>query len=257
MVKRMNNWDIERTTTQLSLDFSVGIGTGHNTPFLSSFDYITSTVSLFGAWAKFRKGKRSRSDVLTYERHLEENVFTLQKTLRKGRYQHGRYDPFTICDPKQRQIHKATVQDRLIHQAIVTAIEPLFEQRFIYDSYSCRKTKGTHAAVARLRKFLRQASESNSQTVYALKCDVKQFFASADHQILMDLLRQRISDPKTLELLQIVVDSLSSRPGKGIPLGNLTSQLFANVYMHEFDWFVKNRLREKHYLRYCDDPNPQ
>jgi retron-type reverse transcriptase len=229
------------------------IGTGHETSFLSSFDYITSTVSLFAAWAKFRRGKRSRLDVLVYERHLEENIFNLQRLLIRGRYKHGSYRPFMICDPKQRQIHKATVQDRLVHQAIVSAIDPLFEPRFIFDSYSCRKTKGTHAAVSRLRKFLRQASGSDSRTVYSLKCDIKQFFASVDHQILMNLLKKRINDPRTIELLQEVIDSLCSSPGKGIPLGNLTSQLFANVYMHEFDWFVKNQLREKHYLRYCDD----
>ncbi len=250
MVKRMNNRDIERAPAQLSL-FSTGVS--HNISLLSSFDYICSTVSLFAAWAKFRRGKRSRLDVLTYERYLEENIFELQHQLTKGLYKHGSYRPFTICDPKQRQIHKATVQDRLVHQAVVSTIEPAFERRFIFDSYSCRKTKGTHAAVARLRTFLRQASQSNSRTVYALKCDVKQFFASVDHQILMDLLKQKIDDPKTVGLLQEIINSLSTSPGKGIPLGNLTSQLFANIYLHEFDWFVKNQLREKYYLRYCDD----
>lgn len=161
--------------------------------------------------------------------------------------------PFQICDPKQRQIHKATVQDRLVHQAIVSEIEPLFEPRFIFDSYSCRKGKGTHAAVARLRKFLYQASCNDTQTVYALKCDIKKFFASVDHDILIGILRQRINDEKVLALLQEIIQSLPSDSLKGIPLGNLTSQLFANIYLHEFDWFVKNILREKFYLRYCDD----
>ncbi len=192
-------------------------------------------------------------DVLTYERHLEENIFELQRLLAEGEYRHGGYTPFTICDPKQRRIHKAMVADRLVHQAIVSAIEPSFERSFIFDSYSCRKGKGTHAAVARLRKFLRQASQNDSRTVYALNCDIKQFFASVDHKTLMDLLKQKIADPNTLDLLQEVIDSHSADSGRGIPLGNLTSQLFANVYLHELDWFVKNQLREKHYLRYCDD----
>ncbi len=210
-------------------------------------------MALFAAWDKFKRGKRSRTDVLRYERHLEVNIFELQQKLESGSYRHGRYSPFTICDPKQRRIHKATVEDRLVHQAIVSAIEPLFDRRFIHDSYSCRKQKGTHAAVTRLRTFLRQASTNNTQTVYALKCDVRQFFASVDHAILMDLLERRIGDERTLELLQTIIDSLPASSGKGIPLGNLTSQLFANVYLHEFDWFVKNHLREKQYLRYCDD----
>lgn len=140
-----------------------------------------------------------------------------------------------------------------MHQALVSAIEPLFERQFIYDSYSCRKKKGTHAAVNRLRTFLLQTSNNDTQTVYALKCDVKQFFASVDHEILMELLKLRVTDQSTVKLLHAIIDSHSTRLGKGIPLGNLTSQLFANIYLHEFDWFVKNRIREKHYLRYCDD----
>lgn len=249
----MDNRDINQTPTQLSLDFTAGVGTGHEISLLSSFDYICSITSLFQAWSKFSRGKRSKLDVLCYERSLEENIFELQEQLVGGKFQHGPYVPFTICDPKTRRIHKATVQDRLVHQALVSAIEPLFERQFIYDSYSCRKKKGTHAAVRRLRTFLRQASHNNTQTVYALKCDVKQFFASVDHEILMDLLKQKVTDADTLKLLQTIIDSLSTSPGKGIPLGNLTSQLFANIYLHEFDWFVKNRLRERHYLRYCDD----
>ncbi len=208
---------------------------------------------MFLAWAKFRRGKRSRPDVQLYERNLEENIFTLHEQLMKGSYKHSSYEPFTIHDPKQRQIHKAIVQDRLVHQALVSAIEPLFEPQFIYDSYSCRKGKGTHAAVTRLRRFLRQASANNTRTIYALKGDVKQFFASVDHETLMELLKRRISDKRTLALLQEIVTSLHTEEARGMPLGNLTSQLFANVYLHELDWYAKNVLRSKHYIRYCDD----
>ena len=249
----MNNRDIDQTPTQLSLDFTSGVGTGHETPFLSSFDYIRSITSLFQAWSKFSRGKRSRLDVLVYERSLEENILELADVLQQGQFQHGPYVPFTIWDPKQRQIHKATVQDRLIHQAIVSGIEPLFERQFIHDSYSCRKYKGTHAAVNRLRHFLNQASHNNTQTVYALKCDVKQFFASVDHKILVNLLNQQVGDARTINLLNVVINSFSDAPGKGIPLGNLTSQLFANVYLHQLDWFMKHGLRERFYIRYCDD----
>lgn len=190
---------------------------------------------------------------MTYERHLEENIFDLREILGSEQYQHGAYVPFTICDPKQRRIHKATVQDRLVHQAVVTSIEPLFERQFIFDSYSCRKGKGTHAGVTRLRKFLRQTSRNNTQTVYVLKCDVQKFFDSVDHEILMKLLRERIDDQLTLELLQRIIYSHQTVQGRGMPLGNLTSQLFANVYLHELDRFIKFSLKERHYLRYCDD----
>lgn len=184
---------------------------------------------------------------------MEENIFGLQTELIRGTYCHGLYEPFIVHDPKRRQIHKAMVRDRLVHQLVFSAIEPLFELSFIYDSFSCRKGKGTHAGVRRLRQFLRQASRNDTRTVYALKCDIRQFFASVDHRKLLNLLSIRISDHEALSLLKEIVNSFSATPGKGIPLGNLTSQLFANVYMHELDWFVKHQLHEKYYLRYCDD----
>ncbi len=158
-----------------------------------------------------------------------------------------------ICDPKQRQIHKAIVRDRLVHQVVVSAIEPLFEKQFIFDSYSCRIGKGTHAGVARLGLFLRQASRNNTSKVYVLKCDVRQFFASIDHEILMRHIEANIDDEQTLELLRTILLSHNAETGKGIPLGNVTSQLFANIYLHELDWFMKQTLGIKHYLRYCDD----
>lgn len=226
-------------------------GFRHNS--IINFNKICDSQALFAAWQKFRRGKRLKTDVQIFERHLEENIFDLQVELRINRYQHGPYVPFRVWDPKQRQIHKATVRDRLVHQAVVTSIEPLFEEQFIYDSFSCRKGKGTHAGVRRLRRFLRQASLNDSRTVYVLKCDIRQFFASVDHSLLLDLLGARIADCRTLELLKVIIDSFATTPGKGIPLGNLTSQLFANVYMHEFDWFVKHQLRQKYYVRYCDD----
>jgi RNA-directed DNA polymerase len=205
------------------------------------------------AWKKFSIGKKSRLDVVDYQKQLGRNVQHLNKTLLTGTYRHGIYQPFTICDPKTRRIHKATVRDRVVHQAIVSAIEPLFEKRFIYDSYSCRVGKGTHAGVARLGLFLRQASRNKTRKVYALKCDVRQFFASIDHGILMHFIEKRIDDERTLELLRTIVLSHGEETGRGIPLGNVTSQLFANIYLHELDWFMKQTLGIKHYLRYCDD----
>jgi retron-type reverse transcriptase len=212
-----------------------------------------ATDNLFLAWELFRSGKRRREDVMLFEKNLEDNIFQLQNELTDGSYYHSQYAPFTIHDPKQRTIHKALVRDRVIHQAIVNVIEPLFEKRFIFDSYSCRVDKGTHAAVKRLRFFLRQASVNNTKTVYAIKCDIKKFFASVNHTVLLELLDKRIYDQKIMKVLRNIVKSFSTMPGTGIPLGNLTSQLFANVYLHELDWFVKQKLGLKYYVRYCDD----
>jgi RNA-directed DNA polymerase len=217
------------------------------------FDQLCSLEHLFASWDRFAHGKRNKADVQKYARNLEENIFGLQDDLATNRYRHGTYEPFIVNDPKRRQIHKANVQDRIVHQAVFDIIEPFFEKRFIHDSFSCRKGKGTHAGVGRLRKFLGQASKNNTLPVYALKCDIKGFFASVDHGELLDLLSNFVTDEKVLNLLEEIINSFSVIEGKGIPLGNLTSQLFANVYMHEFDWFVKHGLRQKHYIRYCDD----
>lgn len=210
------------------------------------FEQIISIENLLFAWERFRKGKRSRMNVMIFERYLEDNLFEIQHELESGRYLHSAYERFTIHDPKQRTIHKACVKDRVVHQAIVNIIEPIFERRFIYDSYSCRVNKGTHAAVRRLRTFLRQASHNNTRTIYAVKCDVKKFFDSVSHEIL-------IRCTKTMSLLKDIILSFPALPGMGIPLGNLTSQLFANVYLHKLDWYIKHTLRIHHYVRYCDD----
>lgn len=242
---------------ELNLAFSVkAVGGGRiSRNAVHSFDFttISSEKALYAAWKKFSVGKKSRIDVAEYQKHLKINISNLYTDLLSGIYEHGKYQPFTICDPKTRKIHKATVRDRLVHQAVVSAIEPLFEKRFIYDSYSCRIGKGTHSGVARLSLFLRQASYNNTQKVYVLKCDVWQFFASIDHEILMRQIEARIDDEQTLQLLRTILLSHNAETGKGIPLGNVTSQLFANIYLHELDWFVKQTMGVKHYLRYCDD----
>jgi len=185
---------------------------------------------------------------MAFERHLERNLFGLQDALWAGSYRHGPYRAFTVHDPKARSIHKATVRDRIVHQAVVSAIESFFERRFVDESYSCRSGKGTHAAVARLRQFLYAASQHRTRTIHVLQCDVRRFFASVDHDVLRALLRRVVADARMLALLDTIIDSAS-----GLPLGNLTSQLFANVYLHELDRFVKHRLHEQWYLRCCDD----
>lgn len=217
------------------------------------FSRACSTENLFLAWQKFRRGKRAKADVMTFARYIEQNLFEICDELASDSYIHGPYVPFTVHDPKKRNIHKAVVKDRIVHQAVVNSIEPIFEKQFIHDSFSCRVDKGTHAAVKRLRTFLRQASANTTRTVYALKCDVRKFFDSVDHGVLMQLVCRRVHDDGILKLLGKIIDSFSTCPGKGIPLGNLTSQLFANIYLHELDRFMKHTIRAQWYVRYCDD----
>jgi retron-type reverse transcriptase len=258
MVKTDDNRDIFELAREFSLDVGYrGIDAiGHNNHLSAhplNFSAISSIKALDNAWQKFASGKKSRADVALFQKGRAGYIRKLHIDLETGKYQHGRYQPFTIFDPKQRRIHKASVRDRLVHQAIVTAIEPLFEKQFVYDSYSCRVGKGTHAGVTRLRCFLTRVSHNHTRKVYALKCDVRQYFASIDHETLLTLIEKQVSDEATLELLRTVIMSHGAEIGKGVPLGNVTSQLFANIYLHELDWYVKQRLGIRWYLRYCDD----
>lgn len=182
------------------------------------------------------------------------HILGLHDELAQGVYCHEGYEAFSINDPKPRDIHKASVRDRLLHHAVYRELYPFFDRTFIADSYSCRLRKGTHKALDRFTRFARQVSRNGTRTCWVLKCDVRKFFASIDHAILMRVLRDRIRDERTLALLQEIIDSFSSTaPGKGLPLGNLTSQLLVNVYMDRFDQFAKHRLKARRYIRYADD----
>ena len=167
---------------------------------------------------------------------------------------HGPYSAFNISDPKPRNIHKATVRDRVLHHLIHKELYCYFDERFIFDSYSCRKNKGTHKALNRLRSFARKASQNHTRTCYVLKCDIQKFFASVDQAILRKILERHIADSDIRWVIHQVISSFYvTAPGIGLPLGNLTSQLLVNIYMHEFDAYLKEKLRVKYYLRYADD----
>lgn len=213
------------------------------------YQKIISIEHLFQSWNEFKKNKRGRRDVQIFERNLEDNLFELHTNLANKTYQHKNYTAFNIYDPKFRHIHKATVLDRIVHHGVVSIIEPIFDKTFIYDSYSCRLEKGTHGAVKRLVNFANTVSKNYTEDCWALKLDIKKFFASVNHKVLLNLLKRKIRDHDILWLLIQVIDSFPL----GIPLGNLTSQVFANIYLNELDQFVKHRLRIKCYLRYADD----
>jgi retron-type reverse transcriptase len=158
-----------------------------------------------------------------------------------------------VYEPKRRDVSAAPFTDRIVHHAIVRQIEPLFERIFIFDSYACRKDKGTHAAVLRLQHFLRSAHDTYGE-FYVLRADIQKFFASIDHDILLILLRKKIHDAKALKLCaQIIASYHETAPKVGQPIGNLTSQLFANIYLNHLDQYVKHTLKERSYLRYMDD----
>lgn len=173
------------------------------------FDKIISLENLFFAWREFRRGKRGRQDVQEFERNLEDNIFSLRTDLVNGQYCHGSYHRFHIFDPKHRIIHKASVRDRLVHHAVYRVLYQLFDRSFIFDSYSCRIGKGTNAAVDRLGVFAKRVSKNFSGACWALKFDVRKFFDSVDHGILMEILEKRVYDYKTIELLAEVVGSYS------------------------------------------------
>lgn len=222
------------------------------------FQRVVSLENLFLAWEEFRKGKNSRKDVQEFEWKLEQNIFSLYRDLQSHQYNHGAYTAFSICDPKQRKIHKASVRDRVLHHAVFKILNPIFEPTFIAHSFSCREGKGTHKAVDALERWLRKTSRNYTTQCFALKCDIQQFFASVDHAVLRSILAKVIKDEDMLWLLKEIIGSFHTlgypdEERKGIPIGNLTSQLFANIYMNELDQFMKQQLRVKQYIRYTDD----
>jgi retron-type reverse transcriptase len=218
-----------------------------------TFEEIIAIENLLEAWSEFIKDKRNKQDVQDFQLYLLDNLYNLHNDLKNRQYQHGGYHSFNISDPKPRSIHKATVYDRLLHHAIHRKLYSFFDKTFISDSFSCRTGKGTHKALERFTEYGYKLSRNNFDTCWILKCDIRKFFANINHKILMDILAEHIKDENILWLLQKIISSFEIRPGVGLPLGNLTSQLFVNVYMNEFDQFVKHKIKAKHYIRYADD----
>jgi retron-type reverse transcriptase len=161
---------------------------------------------------------------------------------------------FVIRDPKTRKISKSDFRDRVIHHALCNLIEPIFDKYFIYDSYANRKNKGTLKAIDRFDYFKRKVSKNNTIKCYILKADIKKYFDNVDHEILIKILKRNIKDEKLIWLTKQIMKNFKTKTnGKGIPLGNYTSQFFANVYLNDLDYFVKHKLKVKYYIRYVDD----
>ena len=221
--------------------------------FSHKFENIASIENLLEAWREFIRGKRKKRDVQEFQLRLMDNIFSLHEDLINHTYKHGGYHAFNISDPKPRNIHKASVRDRLLHHAIYRILYLFFDKAFIPDSYSCRLNKGTHKALNRFCEFSYIVSKNDTKSCWILKCDIKKFFANINHKILLDILNSYIPDKNILLLLQEIIESFSTKLEIGLPLGNLISQLFVNIYMNEFDQFTKHNLKTKYYIRYADD----
>jgi len=215
---------------------------------------IITLERVFKAWEEFSKGKKGKADVALFERNLEDNLFTLYELLKNKTYKHGPYKSFYIRDPKIRHIHKACVQDRVVHHLVSKVLEKIFEPTFYAHSYTCRKNKGTHKGIKAFIKLARKVSKNNTSPLYVLKCDIKKFFASVDHGVLLKILNKSIKDDDFIRLLNEIIFSFKTEGlFKGIPIGNLSSQFFANIYMNPFDQYMKHELKIEYYIRYADD----
>lgn len=209
-------------------------------------DAIAARENLLLAFWKAQRGKRAAVEVLRFRENLEGELASLRRDLLVGPFLPGRAHVFTIHDPKERVICAAPFRDRVAHHALMNICHDTFESYQIHDSYACRVGKGTHRAVARARYFA-------ARFHYCLKLDVRRFFDSVDHEVLLALLRRRFKDRRVLEIFDAIVRGYETAPGKGVPIGNLTSQYFANHYLGVLDHFVKERLRCRGHVRYMDD----
>lgn len=216
------------------------------------YDKILSFPNLLQAYYKARRNKRYRRRLQKMEIDFENRLLIISESLKNQTYKPKKYHRFVVFEPKKRQISAPAFIDRIIHHAIMTIIDPLFESQFIPNSFACRKNKGTHFGMLKTAQCYRNFAKKYP-IFYVLKCDIKQYFASIDHQILFKLLAQTLTCPRTLQLLKIIIESYEDLQGKGIPIGNLTSQLFANVYLHQLDLCIQNVLKEQNYFRYMDD----
>ncbi len=226
------------------------------------FESVASFENLHVAYRRARRGKRSSADVARFELDAESRLLGIRRDLLAGGYRFGEYREFQVYEPKQRLVSAAPFRDRVVHHAIVSVLEPIYEPRFVHDTYACRRDRGTHRAILRCQEFARSHP-------LVLKADILKFYPSVDHQVLLAILARRIRDPRLLALIASLLHTWTSGPEyhrdfagddlfavlrpRGIPIGNLTSQFFANVYLAELDAFVKRGLRVKAYVRYMDD----
>jgi retron-type reverse transcriptase len=210
------------------------------------FERIVEYENIRLAWTKAIKGKRFSKPVLLYRHNLDKNLEKLRLSLLCGTVTWGPYKQFTITDPKERVISVAPLENRVLHHAIMNIAESAFEKQMVFHTYACRKEKGTHAA-------LRYAFSKSKSFPWFLKLDIRKYFDSIDHDVLKKCLEHIFKDKKLLALFVGIIDSYCTAPGKGVPIGNLSSQYFANLYLSTIDHFILEKLRPRSYVRYMDD----
>ena len=216
------------------------------------FERIVSFENLLAAYKTFRKGKRFKKDVLKFDYNYESELLKLQQELSNHAYTPLLPHRFFVYEPKKREIVAACVRDRVVHHALCRVIEPIFDKRLIYDTYACRMGKGTLAAIERFEGFKRALLARYSEDkIYILKADIQKYFENIDHCILLELIGKKIADEDVIWLIKRIL--AGNGLFCGIPIGNLTSQVFANLYLNPLDQFIKHRLRFKYYVRYMDD----
>lgn len=229
------------------------------------YNTLCSYENLHSAYSKARRGKSRKEYVTNFEKNLKQELEILRRELISQTYEPRPLKKFIVRDPKTRTIHASAFRDRAVYHALVNVIEPIFEKIFIHDSFASRKNKGTHPAVKRFIYFMRKVSRNgrlvknksytnNSIEGYVLKADIQHYFDSVDHAVLLSIIKKKIEDEKILWLIKVILNNFESPiQGKGMPLGNYTSQFFANVYLNELDYYVKHILHVKYYIRYVDD----
>ena len=224
---------------------------------------IYATSNLMLVWKKAAKGKINKDYVKEFGSNLLTNLFDLQNELKTKTYNPKPLKVFILRDPKTRKISISDFRDRIVHHALIEIIEPIFDKTFIYDSCANRKDKGNLFAIKRFYNFIKKVSRNgklngwfnkNSIKGYCLKADIKHYFDTVDHDILLNIIKRKITDKSIICLIELILNNFNSKiNGKGMPLGNLTSQFFANVYLNELDYFIKHKLKSKYYIRYVDD----
>jgi len=214
-----------------------------------NFNELFKIDNLLNAWRTFRRGKTKKADVQSFERHLEDNLFDLYNELQAGKYIHRAYKFFQVFDSKKRDIHVAEIRDRIVHRLIYDYLLEIYEPLFISDSYSSRVDKGSHKAIKTFKYFAKMVQAENHGKCFILKCDIRKYFQNINPDILLVLLKRKITDESILKIAKEIIFSFKD----GIPLGNVTSQVFANIYLHNFDLFIKNTLKARFYIRYNDD----
>ena len=207
------------------------------------------------AWLRYRRGKRRVLSVQEFELRRLEELMLLCRELEQGTWRHSPYRQFYICDPKPRCITAAAVRDRVVHQVVFEEVEKVFEPTFLHCSFSARKGRGVHLALDQVERRIQRLRRAGVWPIWVLKADVRKFYDSIDHAILFRLLQRRVKDRAILETVRTILRSTHSfrGPGKGIPIGNITSQVFANVYLHELDRHAVHTLHLPSYFRYADD----